>query len=120
MLFDVLYLLAYLFDFALLVDHYASYLDVLYLGAYCVGLAVHLLLCMFGDYLYYRHCVKRIKQIRMNYSDGSAPGYYEALSAKGSPSWLRAIIAILAVYLLQAIMLLYILQANSGMTGTLL
>lgn len=76
-----------------------------------------ILLCMFGDYIYYRHCVKRIKQIRLNFDDGKAQGYYEALNAKGSPSWLRAIISILAVYLLQAIALLYMTR---GATGTLI
>ena len=82
--------------------------------------AAKIALCMFGDYIYYRHCVKRIKQIRANYDDGNAPGYYEALNAKGSPSWLRAIISILAVYLLQAILLLYFVRMNSGMTGTMI
>ncbi len=69
-------------------------------------------MCLFGDYLYYRFSVKRIKKIRMNYNDGKAEGYYQALTEKGSPSWLRAIIAILAVYLAEACVLLYI--ANFG------
>lgn len=85
-------------------------------GAYFV---VKVLLCMFGDYFYYRHCVSRIKDIRARYDDGKAEGYYEALNEKGSPSWLRAIIAILAVYLLQAVLLLYFVRIGAG-AGTLI
>ena len=77
------------------------------------------LLCMFGDYIYYRHCVNRIKEIRARYDDGRAEGYYEALNEKGSPSWLRAIIAILAVYLLQSVLLLYFVRMSAG-AGTLI
>lgn len=92
-------------------------IQVITSGAYFIA---KVLMCMFGDYIYYRHCVKRIKQIRRNYDDGSAPGYYEALNEKGGPSWLRAIISILAVYLIQAILLLYFIRMNSGMAGTML
>ena len=63
-------------------------------------------MCLFGDYIYYRLCVKRIKKIRMSFDDGNADGYYQALSEKGSPSWLRAIIAILAVYFAEACIML--------------
>lgn len=58
-----------------------------------------ILLCIFGDYLYYRFAVKRIHKIRAKYDDGRAEGYYEALAEKGTPSWLRAIIAMLAMTL---------------------
>ncbi len=67
---------------------------------------------LFGDYIYYRMCVKRIKKIRLNYDDGRADGYYQALAEKGSPSWLRAIIAILTVYFVQACLMLYVLQID--------
>lgn len=66
-----------------------------------------IVLCMFGDYIYYRFSVSRIKKIRAQFDDGRAEGYYEALAEKGTPSWLRAIISVLAVYLVQAILLLY-------------
>jgi|GEM_PF-454458 len=59
-----------------------------------VGLTM--LLCVFGDYLYYRFCVRRIKKIRQSYDDGKAEGYYEALTESGRPSKLRAVIGILA------------------------
>lgn len=64
-------------------------------------------MCIFGDYLYYRFSVKRIKKIRMNFDDGKAEGYYQTLTEKGSPSWLRAIISILAVYFLEACLIVY-------------
>ena len=65
-----------------------------------------ILVCLFGDYLYYRHAVKRIHQIRAKFDDGRAEGYYEALAAKGSPSWLRAIAASLAMSLVMAFVFL--------------
>lgn len=64
-------------------------------------------LCMFGDYLYYRFTVSRIKKIRARFDDGRADGYYEALAERGTPSWLRAIISMLAFYLAQACILFY-------------
>ena len=70
-------------------------------------------MCMFGDYIYYRFCVKKIKKIRMRYDDGRAEGYYQALTESGSPSWLRAIIAILLVYFAEACVLLLINRLGS-------
>ncbi len=61
-----------------------------------LNLAVTILLCVFGDYIYYKTCVRRIKKIRRKFDDGKAEGYYEALTQSGSPSKLRAIIGILA------------------------
>ena len=79
-----------------------------------VSFVVMVLMCMFGDYLYYRFTVKRIKKIRMAYDDGKAEGYYEALAEKGNPSWLRAIISILAVYFAEACLILYFTRLSSG------
>lgn len=74
-----------------------------------------ILLCIFGDYLYYRHAVKRIRQIRAKFDDGKAEGYYEALAAKGCPSWLRAIAASLAVSLAMTFVFFQLgLGASSG------
>lgn len=75
---------------------------------------VMILMCMFGDYIYYRFAVKRIQKIRMKFDDGRAEGYYEALAAKGTPSWLRAIVAMLAVYLAQAVLVLYLYKILPG------
>lgn len=73
-----------------------------------LNFAAMIVMCMFGDYIYYRLCVKKIKKIRMNYDDGRAEGYYQALTENGSPSWLRAIIAILAVYFAEACIILFL------------
>ncbi len=71
------------------------------IGVFCTAISfgVTILLCIFGDYIYYRHCVRRIKSIRLNFEDGKAEGYYQALAERGAPSKLRAVIGILA-YLL--------------------
>lgn len=68
------------------------------LGALCsfVNLAEMILLCVFGDYLYYKFCVRRIKKIRSAYDDGKAEGYYAALTESGMPSKLRIVIGLLA------------------------
>lgn len=71
-------------------------------------------MCLFGDYIYYRLCVKKIKKIRMSFDDGNAEGYYQALSDKGSPSWLRAIIAILAVYFAEACIMLLLSRLGAA------
>lgn len=63
-----------------------------------LSVAVMIAMSFFGDYFYYRFVVGRIKKIREKYDDGKAEGYYEALAAKGNPSWLRVWIAILAIY----------------------
>ncbi len=88
----------------------AEMLAGLRLGASALAFAAMVLLCLFGDYLYYRFAVKRIQKIRMRFDDGRAEGYYEALAEKGTPSWLRAIAAMLAVYLLQYVLLFFIGQ----------
>lgn len=74
-------------------------LNVLCVGAGLVNLAMMILLCVFGDYLYYKFCVRRIKRIRTSYDDGKADGYYAALTERGAPSRLRIVIGVLA-YLL--------------------
>ncbi len=76
-------------------------LDTLAVISNLVSLGVTMLMCIFGDYLYYRFCVRRIKKIRSRYDDGKAQGYYMALTESGAPSKLRIVIGILA-YLLVA------------------
>ena len=71
-----------------------------------LNFAAMVVMFLFGDYIYYRLCVRKIKKIRMSFDDGRAEGYYQALTDSGSPSWLRAIIAILLVYLAQACIML--------------
>ncbi len=76
-----------------------SMLNSLAALANVVNIAAMLLISIFGDYIYYRFCVSRIKKIRTRYDDGKAEGYYAALTERGSPSKLRIVIGILA-YLL--------------------
>ncbi len=61
-----------------------------------LSIVLMLSLSLFGDYLYYKFCVRRIKQIRAEFDDGKADGYYNALTEHGAPSGLRAVIGILA------------------------
>ncbi len=63
-----------------------------------LSLAQTVVLCLFGDYLYYLKAVRQIKKIRARFgnSDEDIIRYYEELSACGRPSWLRAIIGALA------------------------
>ena len=60
-------------------------------------------LCLFGDYLYYRHAIKRIKKIRSRMQE-RGEAYYESLSESGRPSWLRAVIGFLVLMLTTASM----------------
>ena len=78
-----------------------SMLNTLALVSNIISIAVTILMCVFGDYLYYRFCVRRIKKIRSRYDDGNAQGYYIALTENGAPSKLRIVIGVLA-YLLVA------------------
>jgi len=61
-----------------------------------ISFAELILLCIFGDYIYYKFCVRRIKKIRAAYDDGNAAGYYAALTESGAPSKLRIVIGLLA------------------------
>lgn len=84
----------------------AELLGNLQIFARGLSFAAMVLVCVFGDYLYYRYAVKRIHQIRAKFDDGRAEGYYEALAAKGSPSWLRAIAASLIVSIIMTFVLI--------------
>lgn len=65
------------------------------------------LLCVFGDYLYYRHAVKKILKIRGEFKDNENSGeYYEALREAGQPSLLRAIVGTLAFVFATSLILL--------------
>ena len=64
-----------------------------------INFAITVVMCIFGDYIYYKFCVKRIKRIRTSFDDGKADGYYAALTENGTPSKLRAVIGILAYVL---------------------
>lgn len=68
-----------------------------------LSFAMTVVLCLFGDYLYYRHAIKQIKKIRSRIAE-RGEAYYEALSESGRPSWLRAVIGFLALMLTAASM----------------
>lgn len=58
------------------------------------------LLSAFGDYFYYRYAVRSIKKFRTNFDgDTLSDEYFDALTEKGRPSVLRAIVGILLLML---------------------
>lgn len=74
---------------------------VIYL-LYLANIAVSVLLCLFGDYIYYRHAVKRILKIRENYEgDTESDDYFMTLYEIGKPSFARAVLGILGVVLIE-------------------
>jgi len=65
--------------------------------------AVAVVLCMFGDYIYYRHAVKQIHKIREEYKDRpTSDEYYMALYESGKPSFARAALGLLAAAFMEA------------------
>lgn len=68
--------------------------------------AIMVLLCIFGDYIYYRHAVKRIRKIREQYKDSpTSDEYYMALYESGKPSFARAALGLLATAFMEACVL---------------
>lgn len=62
------------------------------------NIIIRIILCMFGDYVYYRHCVSRIKRFRESYDgDTRSEDYYFALYEYGKPSVAGAAIGCLAL-----------------------
>lgn len=65
--------------------------------------AIMIVLCIFGDYIYYRHAVKRIRKIREVYKDRpTSDEYYMALYESGKPSFARAALGLLAMAFMEA------------------
>ena len=61
-----------------------------------LSIAEQILLCIFGDYIYYRHAVRQILRIREEFKDNTdSYEYYAALKEAGRPSMLRAIVGTL-------------------------
>ena len=68
-----------------------------------VSTIVMILLCIFGDYIYYRHAVKRIHKIREEYKDrATSDEYYMALYESGKPSFARAALGLLGMAFMEA------------------
>lgn len=76
-------------------------------GAYylfnLVNTVIAVLLCIFGDYIYYRHAVRQIRKIREKFKDrATSDEYYMALYERGKPSFARAALGMLAMAFLEA------------------
>lgn len=62
------------------------------------NIIIRIFLCMFGDYVYYRHCISRIKRFRQSYDgDTRSEDYYLALYEYGKPTMAGAVIGGLAL-----------------------
>ncbi|MDE6727431.1 MAG: hypothetical protein K2J80_05775 [Oscillospiraceae bacterium] len=63
-----------------------------------VNITIRVLLCVFGDYIYYRHCVRNIKKFRKAYDgDTKSEDYYMALYECGKPTLAGAAVGCLAL-----------------------
>lgn len=84
----------------------------IYMAVNILSLLQTIIMCIFGDYLFYRHAVRRILKMRENFSDNvGTPEYYEALSEDGRPSFGRAALGFLASMLVEACVI--VAAANS-------
>lgn len=64
------------------------------------NILIRILLCIFGDYVYYRHCISRIKRFRQSYDgDTRSDDYFMALYECGKPTLAGAAIGCLAMML---------------------
>ena len=71
-----------------------------------VNIAECVLLCIFGDYLFYRQAVRRILKVRQSFDgDVGSIEYLKALSECGRPSYARAILGCLAMLFTNALIL---------------
>lgn len=76
-----------------------------------INLAETVLLCFFGDYIYYKHCVRNILKIRREFGDkANTDDYYAELCERGRPSALRAVVGFLIMSL--AVAVIWVLQNN--------
>ena len=76
-----------------------------------VNLVETVLLCLFGDYIYYKHCIRQIIKIRHEFGDNpQSEEYYAELCERGKPSMLRAVVGFLIMVL--AVALLWALQGR--------
>ena len=71
-----------------------------------VQIIIMVLLCVFGDYIYYRHCVKSIVRFRKSYDgDTKSDDYFMALYELGKPTLAGGLIGALAMSFGQACLL---------------
>lgn len=62
-----------------------------------INVAKTVLLCLFGDYLFYKHAVRKIKRVRRGFEgDTNSVEYLQTLSEYGRPSFAQALLGCLA------------------------
>ena len=83
----------------------ADTLNLLYSVINIINAAEMVLLCIFGDYIYYRHAIKRIRKIRESFGGERTEEYYQALTEQGMPSYGRALLGLLAFAFAEACVL---------------
>lgn len=83
-------------------DENASMFMALVMITNLLNFALTVALCVFSDYIYYKYAVRQIKRVREDFGEERGEEYYQALQERGRPSWLRAIIGLLAVALVTA------------------
>ena len=78
-----------------------------------VRVALLVVLCIFGDYIYYRHCVKSIVRFRKCYDgDTLSDEYFMALYESGKPTFAGAAVGALAAAFLQTC--IYVFAGRAG------
>lgn len=66
-------------------------------------IVIPIFMCLFSDYIYYRHCVKSILKFRKSYDgDTKSDEYYMSLYEKGRPTMAGGLIGLLAMSLGEA------------------
>lgn len=71
--------------------------DPVYLLLDFISIAEIVVLCLFGDYIYYKHAIKRITKIRGEFKgQEKSDEYFMELVRRGRPSVARAVIGMLA------------------------
>lgn len=72
--------------------------DTLLYGIQFARLVITVLLCVFGDYIYYRHCVRNIVKFRGSYEgDTKSDEYFMELYELGRPTMLGGLIGLVAL-----------------------
>lgn len=68
-----------------------------------INITKTVLLCLFGDYIFYRHAVRKIKKVRRSFEgDTNTVEYLQTLSECGRPSFAQALLGCLAFMLANA------------------
>lgn len=80
----------------------ANGMKILYLLEFA-ALIFKVLLCVFGDYIYYRHCIRSIVRFRKNYDgDTKSDEYFMSLFESGRPTFAGGALGCLALTFAQA------------------